>query len=249
MERPECGHDIEGLAESHLGYAHAIAAEMLKTLPQSVDRADVESAAEFGLMQAANSYDPSRGISFATFAYYRVRGAIYDDLRKSCRVNRFEEGANTYMIDYSSAPPLTADPDTEYREVKRITSHILTSYLLSLDSAPQEPASHSMESPLQQLLRKERHNQLREALTRLPDKNRKVIEGYYFAGLSFSQIGRDLGLSESSAWRIHAKSLEMIRSALEEKTAKHDKSGFARPELTGAETQLQVFDLRLDNKD
>jgi RNA polymerase sigma factor for flagellar operon FliA len=200
-------------------------------------------------MQAANSYDPSRGISFATFAYYRVRGAIYDDLRKSCRVNRFEEGANTYMIDYSSAPPLTADPDTEYREVKRITSHILTSYLLSLDSAPQEPASHSMESPLQQLLRKERHNQLREALTRLPDKNRKVIEGYYFAGLSFSQIGRDLGLSESSAWRIHAKSLEMIRSALEEKTAKHDKSGFARPELTGAETQLQVFDLRLDNKD
>lgn len=228
MQTPERGHGIECLAESYLGYAHAIAAEMLRTLPSNVDRADVESAAEFGLMQAANSYDPSRGISFATFAYYRVRGAIYDDLRKSYRVNRFEEGANTYMIDYSAAPPPASDPDSEYREVKRLTSHLVTSYLLSLDSSRQEPVSHSMESPLQRLLRKERHNQLREALIRLPEKNRRVIEGYYFAGLSFSQIGRDLGLSESTAWRIHARSLEMIRAVLEEKTAKHDRNGFAR---------------------
>jgi RNA polymerase sigma factor for flagellar operon FliA len=232
MERPECGRGIEGLAESHLDYAHAIAAEMLKTLPSTVDRADVESAAGFGLMQAAATYDPSRGVSFATFAYNRVRGAIYDDLRK-IRANRFGESANTYMIDYSSAPPLTPDPDAEYREVKRITSHIVTSYLLSRDLSPREPVSPSMESPLELLLRKERHYHLREALTRLPEKNRKVIESYYFAGLSFSQIGRDLGLSESSAWRIHAKSLEMIRAVLEEKRLSRTK----RPRAPGVKRE------------
>src|SRR5215475_1822808 len=102
MEELDPQTSTKSLVELHLGYAHAIAADMLKTLPPSVDRADLESAAAFGLFQAATAYDPSRGISFATFAYYRIRGAIYDDLRKACRANKFEEAANCYMLDYSS---------------------------------------------------------------------------------------------------------------------------------------------------
>jgi RNA polymerase sigma factor for flagellar operon FliA len=63
------------LIESHLGYAHAIAADLAGRYPPNI--ADLESAAELGLVQAARSYDPSRAVSFATFAYYRIRGAIF----------------------------------------------------------------------------------------------------------------------------------------------------------------------------
>jgi len=248
MERPDPRDDIKGLVESHLGYAHAIAAEILKKLPARVDRADVERAAEFGLIQAANAYDSSRGISFTTFAYYRIRGAIYDDLRQAWRTSKFEEAVNAYMIDYSSAPVSAAGPEAEYREIRRITSHIVTSYLLSLDSLRCEPDSRSTESPLQRVLRKERHRQLQEALRRLPEKNRKVIESYYFAGLSFEQIGRDLGFSESSAWRIHAKSLEMIRTFLDEATTNRDKSNRLLADSAAGKHTLQVFKIRSDNK-
>jgi RNA polymerase sigma factor for flagellar operon FliA len=220
MEKPDPQSGTRSLVESHLGYAHAIAADMLKTLPPSVDRADLESAAVFGLLQAANAYDPSRGISFATFAYYRIRGAMYDDLRRACRASNFKEAANCYMLDYSSQPAPAAEPEAEYLEVKRITSNVITTYLLSLESMPREPGDRLNESPLDRLLGLERQKQLREALSRLPERNRKVMEGYYFSDLSFSQIGQELGLSESSAWRIHAKSLEMLRSILDEKTTK-----------------------------
>jgi RNA polymerase sigma factor for flagellar operon FliA len=247
MERPDSRDRIRLLVESHLGYAHAIAAEMLKKLPASVNRADVERAAEFGLTQAANSYDPSRTNSFATFAYYRVRGAIYDDLRRASRAITFEEAANAYMIDYSSCQASAASPEAEDREVRRLTSHVVTSYLLSLDSMRQEPSSRSIESPLQRVLRKERQKQLREAVSRLPEKNRRVIAGYYFAGLSFGQIGRDLGLSESSAWRIHAKSLEMIRTILDEKTTMQAASSRVRTE-SAVEGTMQVFKTKSDNK-
>ncbi|MBV8071423.1 MAG: hypothetical protein JO270_16050 [Acidobacteriaceae bacterium] len=80
MERPEPRAGVNRPVESHLGYAHAIAAEVLK-LDSSVNRADAERSAEFGLMQAASAYDPSRSTAFTTFAYHRIRRVIYEDLR------------------------------------------------------------------------------------------------------------------------------------------------------------------------
>jgi hypothetical protein len=58
------------LIESHLSYAHAIAAEIVKTLPIHVERGDFRAAAELGLTEAAHSYDHRPGVQFKTFAYH-----------------------------------------------------------------------------------------------------------------------------------------------------------------------------------
>lgn len=71
------------LIESHLSYAHAIAAEILKTLPPHVERGELQAAAELGLTEAAISFDHRPGVQFKTFAYYRIRGAVYDTIRKT----------------------------------------------------------------------------------------------------------------------------------------------------------------------
>jgi RNA polymerase sigma factor (sigma-70 family) len=63
-----------GLIESHLSYAHAIAAEIVKTLPFHVERGDLRAAAELGLTEAAHYFDHRPGVQFKTFAYYRIRG-------------------------------------------------------------------------------------------------------------------------------------------------------------------------------
>src|SRR5262249_49402697 len=96
------------LIEAYRSYAHAISAEVLKKVPPSVDRDDVIGAAELGLVEAAQNFDPLRGVLFKTFAYYRIRGAIYDALRrmgwlKGDATLRFEAGANDYLKDYSEA--------------------------------------------------------------------------------------------------------------------------------------------------
>lgn len=200
------------LVHSHLGYAHAIAAELLKGCPPNIQRGDLDRAAELGLVQAANSYDASRGISFVTYAYYRIRGAVYDELRQTRRVNKFEEAANEYMKDYTSNMPPAVTPGAG--ELKNVASRVVISYLLSIDSLSHEPASKTTESPIERMLRKERQQTIHRALGELPKRTREVLEGYYFQDLSLKQIGYRMGISESRVSRIHAKGLEQMRAVL-----------------------------------
>ena len=206
------------LIESHIPYSHAIAAEMLKRFPRHVERREVEAAAELGLVQAANAYDSSRGIAFTTFAYYRIRGAVFDLLRQVARTDKFEMAGNEYMTDYSSAPP---DPENRasYEEIKRVTASIVTSYFLSLEALPQEPTANDDESPIDRMVREEQQKRIRSALATLPEKNRRVLECYYFEDLTLDEIGKRLGLSKSWVSRMHAKGLEMLRPLLEQTMA------------------------------
>jgi RNA polymerase sigma factor FliA len=50
-------------------------------LPQSVEQADLVSYGIFGLIDAIEKFDPSRGFKFETYAIARVKGAIIDELR------------------------------------------------------------------------------------------------------------------------------------------------------------------------
>jgi RNA polymerase sigma factor for flagellar operon FliA len=206
---------MDNLIEMHIGYAHAIAAEMLKKYPASVDRRDIESAAELGLVQAARAYDSSRGIAFTTFAYYRIRGAIYDELRQIHRASKFEEAANEYMADYTSAPTPSSASKPFPEEVREISADIATTYLLSLQSRPQAPVAPMNLSPVDQLLWNEQRDQVRSALQGLPEKQRKVVESYYFCDLTFEEIGKQLGLSKSWVSRVHARGLQMMRRILQ----------------------------------
>ena len=166
----------------------------------------MEAAAEFGLVQAAKAFDPARGIVFTTFAYYRIRGAVFDLLRETAKSNRFQEGANEYMADYVNAAPGTHS----YEDIKNVASTIVTSYFLSLDSLRQEIQDKD-EAPEDRLMREQRESQIRKALQSLPDSNRRVLEAYYFEDLTLEDIGKKLGLSKSWVSRVHAKGLELLR--------------------------------------
>ncbi len=217
--------DTNRLVESHRSYAHAIAADILRNLPPSIDKRELESAAELGLVEAASAFDPSRGVQFKTFSYYRIRGAVYDSLRKlgwftnaPRKEAQFEEAANEYLKDYTVASPPPASAEDSYREIQNVAGSIVASYILSLDGMPQEPADSRNISPEERAAQEQRSERLRAAVRGLPEKNRKVIEGYYFKNLSLEQIGEQLGLSKSWVCRVHAKSLELVRQALAEQS-------------------------------
>ena len=219
------------LAETHRSYAHAIASDILRKLPSHVEKSDVQASAELGLMEAARAFDARPGVQFKTFAYYRIRGAIYDGLRKSSWFSRtqykdfqFEQSANEYMKDCSEA---SATQTVTMDEREHHASSIVTCYMLSLESSDVAQPADKSRSQEEELLSKEARTRLRAAIPRLPEKNRRVIEAYYFEGMNLDEIGAEMGLSKSWTCRIHAKGLEMLRGLLED--APRHKATFTQP--------------------
>jgi RNA polymerase sigma factor for flagellar operon FliA len=218
---PEPSAAVASLIEKHLSYAHAIAAEVMMKLPPDLERKDVQGWAELGLVEAAHSFDPSRRVQFTTFAYYRIKGAIYDGLRKMgwypkgrYRQMRFEMNANEQLRDASSELRQSTSPEAQLQELKSLTSNLMSCYMLSLESLPQEPVCENQISAEEAVIRSQQRSRLRQALTQLPEMNRRVLEYCYFHELTLEQIGQKLGLSRSWVCRIHAKSLEMVRKQL-----------------------------------
>src|ERR1700677_653251 len=67
----------------HLSLVRHAMGRLAARLPAGVDVENVESAGVLGLVEAANRFDPERGILFATYAYTRIRGAMLDELRRN----------------------------------------------------------------------------------------------------------------------------------------------------------------------
>lgn len=208
------------LIEAYRSYAHAIAADIQKKLPPSVDRNDLIGAAELGLVEAARNFDPSRGVLFKTFAFYRIRGAVYDAMRRMGWLKgdarlRFEAGANEYLKDYTEPGAGEPTPAAQsYGELQQLTSAVLTSYMLSLDGTNLEIADHAAVSAEDALLQRDQIRHVREAIAKLPENNRLLIEQYYFHEETLEAIGNRLGLSKSWVCRLHAKSLDMLRGLM-----------------------------------
>ncbi len=193
------------LIETHLGYAHAMVAEFAGKYPPNVTRGDLNGAAELGLVQAAQSYDPARGVCFSTFAYFRIRGAIFDEVRKLWQASTMS----------GSAP----EPrEEEHGEGGTETGH---------GDAPEQFAGRAQaltpealpcprESPACRLLRLEQAECIRKALSRLPERHRFVLQAYYYDGVSMVRIGEQLNLSKSWVSRIHAQALVMVKTNMDD---------------------------------
>jgi RNA polymerase sigma factor FliA len=203
------------LIESHLGYAHAIAADLAGRFPPNITRADLERAAEFGLVQAARSYDPSRCASFVTFAYYRVRGAIFDEVRKSWQASHLKGEADRAATE-EIAGAMSQEATDSSSEDEYATSLQNNNYVISLDSNWPEQVSDAAESPVSQVLKQEESEAIKKAIRQLPKRHRFVLQAHYYEELSLASIGKRLNLSKSWVSRIHAQALVMVRRILQD---------------------------------
>ena len=74
--------DREKLILDHVPLLKHIVGRMALDMPSSVDREDLQGFGMIGLIRAADSWEPGRGLKFSTYAYTKVRGAILDELRR-----------------------------------------------------------------------------------------------------------------------------------------------------------------------
>jgi RNA polymerase sigma factor for flagellar operon FliA len=220
-----------------------VAGRVAVGLPANIEQADLISYGIFGLIDAIDKYDQSRGIKFETYAISRIRGAIIDELRaidwvpRSVRFKAREvEKAYTSLENKLKRPP----SDVEIAEELGITpdelSHIYTQLssvslvaldeLMAVDSGGGDRLSlvdtledTKMVSPMEAFESEEMKHILVEAINRLPDREKMVISLYYYEGLTLAQIGEVMGVTESRICQMHTKAVLALRGRISDATS------------------------------
>jgi RNA polymerase sigma factor for flagellar operon FliA len=218
------------LVEDHLHLVHVIAAKLRGRLGKTMEPGDLVGYGTKGLIEAAARYDPQAGASFSTFAYYRIRGAIFDGMRTMGWYSRSdyarfraEERAGEYLAAAAEreaaerkAAPDAPRPDQSgtLEALSGLLSSVAAIHITSLE-AEREPADERAKAPDQAVEDAEGGERVRAALAALPAKERRLLELYYFGDLNLEDAGKKMGLSKSWASRLHARAVEHLRQLFE----------------------------------
>lgn len=220
------------LIEQHLALVQAIARKVKRSLGASIDYEDLVGYGCKGLVEAAERYDPQHGVAFTTFAYYRVRGAMFDGLRTMGWYSRAdyaryraEERATEYLKSQAeregaarandAAGAAGATQEQALADVAAALSAVAAVHITCLDAAA-AVADERLPPPDAALETGRLGRRVREAIGALPDKERRLMELYYFGDKNLEEAGAELGLSKSWACRLHARAVDLLRKALAE---------------------------------
>ncbi|MEA2101021.1 MAG: FliA/WhiG family RNA polymerase sigma factor [Thermodesulfobacteriota bacterium] len=212
-----------------------IASRIAMRLPPHIDIQDLINSGVIGLIDALDKFDASKHIKFKTYAEFRIRGAILDELRsmdwvprsvrqKSRKVEnaytRLEASLKRPAQDEEVAREMNIDINTFYK----LLSDTASVSLLSLDDLGENDNDTSRKNLLEYVMQDEKNwpsgkinlheirNLVAQAIGALPEKERLVISLYYYDELTMKEIGHVLKFTESRVSQIHTKAILRLRS-------------------------------------
>ena len=216
-----------------------IAGRLALRLPQHISQDDLLSAGIMGLLDAIDKFNEEKGTEFKSYAEFRIRGAMIDELRcmdwvpRSVRRNakRLEEAyvrvENIKMRparDEEVAKELEIEMEAFYQlldEAKGIS--IINTYQLSnrvnqieLDNQVEIDHLNTDSNPLDSLNLAEIKDVIAKAIDRLPKNERMVVALYYYEELTMKEIGQVMGYTESRVSQLHTKAVIRLRNSLKE---------------------------------
>lgn len=201
----------------------SLAGNVRRELGGSLDYDELVSFGMRGLVEAADRFDATRGVAFTTFSYYRIRGAIFDGLRQLGWLSRSEYArflaASNELLAQTAERPATGRPeldtDQALGEVARTIDQLATIFVVSLGEAGLgDLADERAPDPAAATESAQAGRAVRAAIAELPERERALIEGHYYGGLTLEAIGQQLGLSKSWASRLHARAIAQLTEAL-----------------------------------
>lgn len=219
----------------HLGLVHHVARQLANRLSTKADLDEMISAGSLGLIQAFDSFDPSRGLSFSTYAVPRIRGAILDELRKQDHVPRNVRRRTRDLgrARDSLAGVLRREPtEDEMSRLLRVPSDVVRKWQLDAEGAAMvsldnpvraeqpgvtlsETIADDRATEMDRLLTHEREvARLKTAIATLKAQERTVLALNYFEELKLQEIASVLGLSVCRISQIRTAALAKLRAAL-----------------------------------
>jgi len=222
------------LIEIHMPLVRMIAERLLQTLPKSIELEDLASAGTFGLMDAINGFDLSRGIKFKTYCTTRIRGSILDELRSQdwvprlvrLKAHRLEKalrqlegqlGRDPNHFELAEAMEMTVDE----LQATRQEANAKTIFSLSekwddgSDNNEMEKveilADKKCADPVQTMQQRDVLDMITGNLTK---KERLIVIMYYYEGLTMREIGEIMELTESRVCQIHSNVMSRLKTQL-----------------------------------
>jgi RNA polymerase sigma factor for flagellar operon FliA len=227
----------ETLVLEYLRLVKYVAGRLAIGLPTFVDVDDLFGAGLLGLMQALDKFDHGRNIKFETYAVPRIRGAMLDELRSQDWFPRsMRKKAKALEKAYSEVESRLERAATDEEIAKHLKINIGEYYalvdevclttLVSLDkeisnsneglyAILDENLRHGCNTDPSNLLEeKELRHVIREAVNLLPDRERTVLNLYYYEELTLKEIGDVLSISESRVCQIHTKAVLRLKGRI-----------------------------------
>ena len=202
------------LIERYEKLVYKVAHGIQRNLPEEVDIEDLIGWGYMGLLEAYERYDETKSTRFATYAYYRVRGAILDacpdpilDSRRRLADTGSNEVLNTYAHVVNSHRA-QASLEDRLSQLSDVAGSLQMVYVLR--DAPEVAFRPNGAPQARRLNRIDNAQAIRQAVEGLPDREKKVLEAMYFEGRSMTDIGESMGYSPSWVSRIHSRALERL---------------------------------------
>jgi len=220
------GEARDALISEYQGYVGVVVSKLMRamSLPPPL-REDFMAAGLLGLVEAADRFDPGKGTDFRAFAFFRIRGAVIDHIRDGCelsgqayRMFKALEAAHELQTDNVERAAVSPKPSGDRMgHVLEYLSKSAVAYKLAMfckhdESAPDDPEA--------KLSRKQESEKIRVLVATLPEKERTIIEQYYFNDRKFIEVAEQYaGLSKSWVSRLHDRALALLRDRYLEATA------------------------------
>jgi len=235
--RMKPGSPLEGqLVEKYVPLVKNVVGRLAMTLPPHVDGEDLYSAGLTGLLSAVRQYNPHAGTSFETYARLRIRGAVFDELRRmdwvprsvhtkarkvQAVMNEIEQRKGRMATEQEMAAGLKISVEDYHQWIEEIRPATFVCLDAAFNSEFEDSVSQyesladqRQEDPLDGTFRREMARVIADRLQELPEMQRKVLALYYFEDMRLREIAEAFGLTESRIFQIHAQGILAIKSFL-----------------------------------
>ena len=237
------GAERDALIRKYAPLVRQTAMRVSMRLPSSVNLDELISAGCLGLIDAVDKFDPTKETRFKTYAQFRIRGAILDELRsmdwysRSMRKKIQDVDRAVASVEARTQQPATEDevagelglPIGEYQS---LLSDIHGAALLNLDafirdedgdgSAARRTFTEQLKSPEDPEADVERRQMValvEEAIKKLTEKEQVVLSLYYFEELTLREIGEVMERTESRICQIHSAAMTKLRGRMKRRCA------------------------------
>jgi RNA polymerase sigma factor for flagellar operon FliA len=223
-------HDRESrsaLVTAYYPLVRHVARRVAASLAHQVELGDLEGYGAEGLLDAVDRFDAALGAQFTTFAAHRIRGAIYDGVRRTDWAPRsVRRREREIRANYAELCATHGREPTEAEEASALgvaidilrsaKGRIDETYVGSLDSARPDTAacepSDPDDEPLAVCVANETSEALRSWIGSLDERERMVTALSYGEGLTLAEIGARLGVTESRVCQIRAGAIKQLRA-------------------------------------
>jgi len=221
----------------HAPLVKRVVTRMVARFPPGVDQAELEQVGMIGLLDAVDKFDPTRDVKFKTYAEFRIKGAILDELRsmdwvprsvraatnkwgKAWRSQTFEIGREPSDLEMAEQMGMNLD---EYHEfiLKASPTPLISIEEFKVHSNQEDSVSlldilakPGEKDPFVLLSMQQMKNKLVEAVSQLDEREQLVLSLYYQKEMNLKEIGEILGVIESRVSQIRTKTILKLRAKL-----------------------------------